>query len=360
MNYLANPWRPAGLPPQSGLAEGQITVDDFLVLKLLNLCPAHAATPLVGVPELAKTLGIGSLFIKDERARMGLGSFKALGAAYSIAKTAYEAAGDTLADPQVARQALAGQVFVTASAGNHGLSVAAGAKIFGARAVIYLAETVPPAFVRRLRDKGADVVVEGADYEASMAAAAKAAQDNGWRLLSDSTWEADTTGRDVMEGYLALSAEMFAQYDAGNDAPPTHIYLQAGVGGLAAAVAASLRHHWGDDVQVAVVEPSAAPALQESIRAGKPVETQGPASNMGRLDCKEPSHLALKALARDADGFLTLEDSYVADKIKQLEPFGLQTSPSGGAGFAGVVADAVRLGPQARVLVILSEGPADD
>ncbi|WP_069300224.1 pyridoxal-phosphate dependent enzyme [Neptunicoccus sediminis] len=360
MTYLANPWRSKGLPPQSGLAEGQITIDDHLVLKLLSQCPAHAETPLVNAQELANRLGIQSLYIKDERPRMGLGSFKALGAAFAIAKTAYEKAGESVFDPQRAKTALDGQVFVTASAGNHGLSVAAGARVFGARAVIYLAQTVPSGFAQRLRDKGAEVVIEGEDYEASMAAAAKAAQDNGWRLLSDSTWAEDTSGKDVMEGYLALSAEMVAQYEAANDAPPSHVYLQAGVGGLAAAVAASLRHHWDDSVQITVVEPTAAPALQESIRAGKPVATQGPASNMGRLDCKEPSHLALKALAQDADGFVTLEDDDVAEKIQQLEAVGLHTSPSGGAGFAGVVTDATQLGAQARVLVILSEDAADD
>lgn len=356
MTYITNPWRGTGLPPQSGLATGEVTVDDSLVLKLLSLCPAHARTPLTDLPDLAARLGLGSLHVKDERARMGLGSFKALGAAFSIAKTAFERLGDDISNPQKAKTALAGHVFVTASAGNHGLSVAAGADVFGARAVIYLAETVPSGFAQRLRDKGADVVVEGADYEASMAAAAKAATENGWRLLSDSTWQADISGRDVMEGYLALSAEIFEQY-----APaPTHIYLQAGVGGLAAAVAASARKHWGEDVQIVVVEPEAAPALQASISAGKPLATQGPASNMGRLDCKEPSHLALKALARDADGYLTLSDSDVARDIEPLVAYGLQTSPSGGAGFAGVVAQAASLGAQSRVLVILSEGPADD
>lgn len=356
MTYISNPWRGTGVPAQSSLAAGEVTVDDALVLKLLGQCPAHAQTPLTDLPALAARLGIGSLHVKDERARMGLGSFKALGAAFSIAKTAFERVGEDISDPQKAKTALEGHVFVTASAGNHGLSVAAGAHVFGATAVIYLAETVPSGFAQRLRDKGAEVVVEGADYEASMAAAAKAATQNGWRLLSDSTWVEDTSGRDVMEGYLALSAEIFKQYGPA----PTHIYLQAGVGGLAAALAASARKHWGQDVQIIVVEPDAAPALLASIQAGKPVATQGPASNMGRLDCKEPSHLALKALARDADGFLTLSDSDVARDIAQLAGFGLQTSPSGGAGFAGVVAQAASLGPQARVLVILSEGPADD
>jgi diaminopropionate ammonia-lyase len=245
---------------------------------------------------------------------------------------------------------------VTASAGNHGLSVAAGARVFGAKAVIYLAQTVPSSFAEQLRNKGADVVVEGENYEASMAAAAHAAVQNGWRLLSDSTWVEDTSGRDVMEGYLALTSEVFNQYDG----TPTHVFLQAGVGGLAAAVTVAARKHWGDTPRIVVVEPEAAPALQASIVAGGPVVAPGPVSNMGRLDCKEPSHLALRALARDADAFLTLSDAYVANEIKRLEPFGLRTSPSGGAGFAGVVAQTASLGAKARVLVILSEGPADD
>ena len=101
-----------------------------------------------------------------------------------------------------------------------------------------------------------------------------------------------------MEGYLQLAAEAAAQMDA----PPTHILLQAGVGGLAAAVAAHARQVWGDGPQIIVVEPEAAPALIESIRAGALTETSGPVSCMGRLDCKTPSMIALNGLARDADG----------------------------------------------------------
>lgn len=356
MTYLENTLRGRGLPAQSGLAQGEITADDSLVRSLLNHCPAHGQTPLVAVPELAKELGVASVHIKDERARMNLGSFKALGAAFSIAKAAHNVVGDAISDPNIAANALEGSVFVTASAGNHGLSVAAGAKVFGAKAVIYLAQTVPASFAARLREKGAEVVIEGADYEASMTAAAQAASDRGWRLLSDSTWVEDTSGRDVMEGYLAFCSEMIAQYEG----VPTHVFLQAGVGGLAASATVAVRKAWGDGPHITVVEPTAAPALQASIEQVAPAVTTGPVSNMGRLDCKEPSHLALKALARHADGFLTLDDDFVATEIARLDPFGLHTSPSGGAGFAGLVARASVLGEDAKILLILSEGPADD
>lgn len=356
MKNILNPLRGIGMPAHNGLADGEISADASLVISLLQHCPAHEPTPLVDCPKLAAQIGITSLHMKDERQRMGLGSFKALGAAFSIAKAAHKKIGDGIVDPTVAKTALKGTVFVTSSAGNHGLSVAAGANIFGAKAVIFLSVHVPTNFADRLRAMGAQVEISGDDYEASMAAAMEAAKANGWTLLSDSTWVEDTTGRDIMEGYLALCEEMISQY---GDAP-SHMFLQAGVGGLASAATVAARKMWGNKPHITVVEPTAAPALQASIEQKAPALTSGPPSNMGRLDCKEPSHLALKALARDADAFLTLDDEFVAAEICQLKAYGLETSPSGGAGFAATVAMAKELGPDARVLVILSEGAADD
>lgn len=124
---------------------------------------------------------VANLWVKDERDRIGLGSFKALGAATVIARHA----ADIAEDPDAS--ILAGRTYVTASAGNHGMSVASGARRFGAEAVIYIADTVPESFVERLREQGAAVVREGVDYAASMEAANKVAQDNGWILLSDSS-----------------------------------------------------------------------------------------------------------------------------------------------------------------------------
>ena len=156
---------------------------------------------------------------------------------------------------------------------------------------VFVAETVPEAFADRLRRKGTEVVRAGATYEASMAEAERQAAENGWQLLSDSTWpEMTSPGRDVMEGYLIMGEEIKHQIPE----PPTHVFLQAGVGGLAAACASSARTNWGKEVTIIVVEPEAAPALQASIAAGKPVVAPGPVSNMGRLDCKEPSHLAVE------------------------------------------------------------------
>ena len=340
MDILENAWR-----MQGGLNEEVLpdvpwpSVAAERPRGLLARCPAAGMTPLAVLDGFGATV-----WAKDERGRMGLGSFKALGAAYVIAHEAEATGAEDMGT------ALEGRTYVTASAGNHGMSVAAGARVFGAKAVVYLAETVPEGFAQRLRDKGAEVVREGAEYEASMAAAERAAAENGWTLLSDSSWPGyvDIPHR-LMEGYLAMAAEAVEQCPE----TPTHIYLQAGVGGLAGALAAYFRSCWGGAPRIIVVEPAAAPALMESIRAGRPVVTEGPVSNMGRLDCKAPSLIALKGLARDSDAFVTVSDAEAEGVLAELEAQGMATTTSGAAGIAAV--KEMNPGAGARVLVVISE-----
>ncbi len=319
-------------------------------VRLLNSCPAFKPTPLATAPALAQHCGVGHLAIKDERQRLGLGSFKALGAAYVIAHDAQ--AGDA----ENFGKALEGMTYVAASAGNHGLSVAAGAAIFGAKAVIYLSQAVPESFAERLRDKQAIVVRSGQTYEQSMQAATQAAQENNWQLLSDSSWPGYyQIPHRLMEGYLALASEAADQMKA----PPSNIFSQAGVGGFAAAMAAFFRKVWGTKPIIIVVEPAAAPALIESIRAGKAVTTTGPVSSMGRLDCKEPSLIALKGLARDANYFVTVSDEEVAEILPLLAQQGFATTPSGAAGLAGLFLahgkPQLRLNGQSSVLAFITE-----
>lgn len=316
--------------------------------RLLTQCPKAAQTPLIQSPALAARAGVHQVFVKDERARMGLGSFKALGAAYVIACDA-QAGGAT------------GQTYVTASAGNHGLSVAAGAAAFGAQAVIYLAASVPDAFAARLRGLGADVRRAGDTYEQSMAAALDAAHANGWVLLSDSSWPGYVDRpHTLMEGYLVLMQEAAA---AMSDIP-THIFLQAGVGGLAAACTAYARKVWEKAPFIVVVEPEAAPALFASMQAGSAQVTDGPISSMGRLDCKEPSLIALKGLARDANAFMTITEDEGALGSSACAAADLPTTPSGAAGVAGLLAaigdkPSFGLDQASRILVILSEEASD-
>ncbi|MGI9356872.1 MAG: pyridoxal-phosphate dependent enzyme [Rhizobiaceae bacterium] len=352
---LCNPWRGKRLPQQDALAAGEVETDARAAIALFAACPTAAATPLVEAPELARKLGIASLQLKDERQRMGLGCFKALGAVHAIAKRA--AAVADIGDAEGMARALRGETFICASAGNHGLSVAAGARLFGAQAVVLLAETVPEEFAERLRTRGARVMRAGNHYEESMEVSKQLAAERGWNLLSDGSWEGySDPARDVMEGYLVMGHEAANQMGE----PPTHVFLQAGVGGLAAGMTAAVRVRWGDDVTVVIVEPAAAPALYASIEAGKVVDTIGPVSSMGRLDCKTPSHLALKYLAREADFFQLVGDEQVDETLRLMAVHGAETTPSGGAGVGGLHhiggdRETTGLTPSSRCYCIISE-----
>jgi diaminopropionate ammonia-lyase len=334
--------------PVAGLDDIPLpSIDAVTPQALVARCPVAAETPLVDAEAIAAQAGVAKVWVKDERGRMGLGSFKALGAAYVIAHDA------TMGKAR-------GQTYVTASAGNHGMSVAAGAAAFGAASVVYIAETVPEAFALRLAEQGAKVVRAGATYEASMEAAMQAAADHGWALLSDSSWPGYTVRpHRLMEGYLVLMAEVIAQMPQ----VPSHVFLQAGVGGLAGACAALMRAVWGDAPRIVVVEPEAAPALHGSVVAGCPVESSGPVSDMGRLDCKMPSLIALKGLARDADAYALISEGEGQAGAGTAMVAGLPSTPSGAAGIAGLlvlsVAQRAELGLDATSVVfcVLSEGP---
>lgn len=363
MAIIHNPYRGTGLTGQAGLAAGKVRCDPAEPQRLLKHCPAAAPTALRESPGLAALTNVAAVSLKDESTRMGLGSFKALGASYVIARLASDRAGgaDALARDSCRSVVLSDTVFACASAGNHGLSVAVGARVFGARAIIYLADTVPDAFARRLEGLGADVRRRGATYEASMVAAEADSASNGWTLLSDSSWPGYVDlPTQVMEGYLVVAAEVVDQISTA----PTHIFLQAGVGGFAAAMTAYFRACWGDDPTIVVVEPDTAATLFESIREDRPTDVSGAASVMGRLDCKSPSHLALAELARHADVFQTITDEQCLATVEELARNGIATTPSGAAGLAGlhhIGADRAALGlaSDSRVLAFVTEGPED-
>lgn len=347
-----NPLVGHGIKDPLGGTIAHTSIDANAPLELLKKCPAYQTTPLSELSDLAALCHVGSIFVKDERARMNLGSFKALGAAYVIACDAVASGKDLSSSP------LKDATYITASAGNHGLSVAAGARIFGANAVIYLSKTVPESFAGELEAQGANVVWHGDDYEESMQGALDAANANdGWILLSDSSWPGyEILPHRLMEGYLAMAAEMVEQIPQ----PPTHLFLQAGVGGLAAGVAGYARHIWGEDLSIIIVEPEFAPALIESIKAEKIVETTGPVSEMGRLDCKTPSLIALKTLAMDADYFVTISEAEGDLAVKTLEDQGIETTASAAAGIAPIFLGAevlakLSIDESSRIAAIISE-----
>lgn len=319
--------------------------------------PAYRSTPLIrwqidGAP----------VWVKDETDRMGLGAFKAIGGTYAVAQLLGASMGIEDPTAEGLRTAMEDRLaappcFVCASAGNHGLAVAEGAARFGARCRIHLSGAVPQAFVARLQAKGAEVVRSGAVYEESIAAAIADAEATGAVHLADGSWPGHTEPpRLVMEGYTVMAEEMRDAFEAAG-AWPSHVYLQAGVGGMAAAVAAMIRANWAVQPEIIVVEPEAAPCLRDSAAAGRMVTVEGPVSTMGRLDCKAPSMLAFDILRGAVDRFVTVTDTEAEAAAALAAAMGRPSTPSGAAGLAALLADRAAMEiPPAAPLVILSEG----
>jgi diaminopropionate ammonia-lyase len=309
-----------------------------------------------------------TVLAKDETERMGLGAFKALGGPYAIARLLADdwaaQTGNMLdlaqrPEPEV-RAFARTRTFVTASAGNHGLGVAAGAAAFGANARVYLCKTVPDSFARRLEALGAEVVRAGDNYDDSVTEAIADARRTSATLLADGTWPGYTAiPKLVMEGYTVIAEELRNVFETANGWP-THVYLQAGVGGLAAAMAHMIRKNWAVQPELIVVEPAAATCLRDSHLAGKVTRAEGPDSNMGRLDCKEPSIVAWQTLERSGVSYVALTEEEGAAAAKAVTDLGIPTTPSGAAGFGAMLREDVSRSADAefRPLIIVTEGPA--
>jgi len=285
------------------------------------------------------------LMVKDEGERMGLGSFKGLGGIYAVAQLISDqwekmhgtppSASERLTEPL--RGMASSMCFVCASAGNHGIAVAAGARLLGATSRVYLSESVPLSFEQRLLKLGAQVIREGSTYEESMAAAMANAQETDATLLSDSSWSGyEYPPSLIMEGYTVIAEELRREFEQSHQWP-SDVYLQAGVGGFAGAMTYMIRHYWPTQPNIYIVEPEYAPCLQASHQAGKPVSVEGPISSMGRLDCKEPSIIAFNILQNSQVNYLTVSEKEAEDATCQLKKHGFMTTPSGAAGFAALI-----------------------
>ncbi len=330
-----------------------LNVDPAGPLDLLRACPAYIATSLTHTAIAGR-----GMWVKDETHRMRLGAFKALGGVYAVARLIEAGLGQQIAPEDFVSEdtktAASAMTFVCASAGNHGMSVAAGAQLFGVQARIYLAETVDEAFAERLRGRGAEVVRAGETYEESVAAAVGDAARTGAIHLADGSWPDYTEPpRLVMEGYTIIAEEM---RDTLRDAStwPDHVYLQAGVGGFAAAIAEMIRRNWDVQPKITVVEPEAAACLKASVAVGKVCTVEGPVSDMGRLDCKTPSMLAFESLRHTADAFETVSEKEAQAAVQAAAEAGFGTTPSGAAGLAAALRGSAK-----SPLVILSEGAVD-
>ena len=300
-------------------------------------CPRYAPTSMRTMEHEGT-----AILLKNESERFGLGAFKALGGVYAVGQLIAEAFTSVYKRiPEIDefmsdefKALAASQSFVCASAGNHGVAVAAGARLFGSKARIYLSEEVPDDFAGRLCALGAEVVIAGANYEASLVAAQNDARDTGSTLLADGCFpEREHPPALVMEGYTVMGTEL-GNYFKKQGVWPSDVYLQAGVGGMAAAVSYMIRQSWPIDIRIVIVEPEAAVCLGQSALAGKAVEVSGPVSSMGRLDCKAPSVIAFDTLERSNVEYAAISDAQAQAAVELLAQHNLATTPSGAAGLA--------------------------
>ena len=155
-----------------------------------------------------------------------------------------------------------------------------------------------------------------------------------------------------MEGYTIMAKELRDEFEQLNDWP-THVYLQAGVGGFAGAVAFEIRKSWRVQPKIIIVEPDAAPCVKQSIEHGKILTVEGPVSEMGRLDCKTPSLLAFDILTEAANEFCLITEEQAQNAARLSNEMGLTTSPSGAAGLAALLANPQK---DASSLVFFTEG----
>jgi len=316
--------------------------------------PGYAPTPLRALKSVAKLAGVARVDYKDESGRFGLGSFKALGGAYAVDRQLRQS-----------RKAARDVVVTCATDGNHGRSVAWGAKRAGCRAVIYIHETVSEGRAQAIAAFGADVRRVPGTYDDAVRQAARDAADNDWIVVSDTSYPGYTEiPRDVMQGYTVMVDEALQALAQ----PPTHVFIQAGVGGLAAAVCGHLWESLGERrPRVIVVEPDRAACLFESARIGKAANIGGALDTaMAGLACGETSVIAWDILEEGASDFLTVTDEAAFACMRLLAPE-IVAGESAVAGLAGLLCAASRpevskklgLGPDARVLLFGSEGDTD-
>jgi diaminopropionate ammonia-lyase len=348
-------------------------------MALISSWAGYAPTPLVSLAPLARDLGVAEIRYKDEGGRFGLGSFKALGGAHAVfrlLKAERERRTGAPVDARaLARGALAeavADITVTcATDGNHGRSVAWGARLFGARCVIFVHATVSEGRAETIRAYGAEVIRTAGTYDDSVREAARAAAENGWFVVSDTSYPGYVdVPRDVMQGYAVMVEEAIRALDG---VAPTHVFIQGGVGGLAAAVTAHLWETFGARAPtVVVVEPLAAACLLESARAGRPTAVGGDLDTlMAGLACGEPSLIAWPILEEGAAAFMAVSDDAAVDAMRLLASgtagahvVAGESAVAGLAGLTAVATDPARraalgLDAGSRVLLFGSEGDTD-
>jgi diaminopropionate ammonia-lyase len=346
----------------------------------ISTWPGYAPTPLVELPGHARRCRVAGLYYKDEGLRFGLGSFKPLGGAYAVFRVIAAEAERAGAGRITSKDLLSGKhrdiaatvTVCAATDGNHGRSVAWGARMFGCGCVIFINAAVTEGRQRAIASYGAQVRRVAGTFDDAVRAATRTADEEGWHVVPDTASGGNVSASgNVMQGYAILADELIGQLP--DATPPSHLFVQAGVGGLAGAVAAQFWQAYGGRRPTTVtVEPESAGCWFESLRAGQPVTVSGELDSlMAGLACGEVSPLAWDILGQAAHAAMIIPDQAAAETMRGLaegkEDTPLVGGESGVAGLAGFMlasedADAralLGLDDHSRVVVIGSEADTD-
>ena len=259
-------------------------------------------TPLIELNKLSKELNLNKIFYKDESQRFDLKSFKALGGAYAIEKI-------SKGNKDI--------VVSTATAGNHGRSVAWGAKRLGMKCKIFISEFVSDARRQAMVDLGADVVKVNGNYEKSLIECIKQSTENNWQIVQDVAWnDYMIIPKYTMAGYTVMMKEVVNQI---KDIQISHIILQAGVGGMAGAMIAGIARYLNNVPDTITVEPDSAACVMESIKSGKIEKIDiKRESLMGGMSCGEVSLAPWEILKNSVKFCISLPDDDIAKTMKLL------------------------------------------
>jgi diaminopropionate ammonia-lyase len=346
--------------------------------------PAFRMSPLLNLSNLADRLGLGGIWVKDESARLNQGSFKVLGGSYALYQIIKKRLGreneeipfEELTSKAV-KEKIGDLVFATATDGNHGRGIAWSASQLGFRSVIYVHKLTTLGRIRAIEQNGGEVVVVDGNYDDAVRQVFLDAGKNGWEVVSDTSWEGyESVPKWVMQGYTTMLFEVQEQLAGQGFSKPTHVFVQAGVGSLAAATIGFYHNLFGEEKPISVVvEPTKAACLYQSalFGDGKPHSVVGDLDTiMAGLACGDPNPIAWNVLSDCAD-FFTISPDYVAAKGMRVYGFPLSDDPDIISGESGAVTlgtlmyimeypgleelrDRIGLNKDSQVLLINTEG----
>ena len=317
----------------------------------------YVPTPLISLNKLSKELNLNKIYYKDENKRFDLKSFKALGGAYAVEKV-------TKGNKDI--------IVATATAGNHGRSVAWGARRLGLKCKIFISEFVSVARGQAMADLGADVVKVKGNYEKSLIECIKQSTENNWRIVQDVAWkDYMQVPTYTMAGYTVMMKEIVNQI---NNEKISHIILQAGVGGMAGAMVAGIARYLDYIPITIVVEPDSAACVLESIKTGKIEKIDiKRESLMGGVSCGEVSLVPWQILKNSVKHCLSLPDDDIANTMKLLgnSSFSDEKIIAGENSAPGVISliasckdqnvkENLQLNKNSNILIIGCEGDTDE